>query len=237
MFHEHEGIAGYRKIHKYLINDGFPYSVEQVRKAMSLIGLQSIAQAKKKFNKPGAFHEAFPRLVKKDFRAIKPNQLWYTDFTYLKLDNGKFVYACVFIDAFDLSIVGFKISKNINVDLAIDTLKIAMKKFKVDSTLIIHSDQGIQYRAKRFVSFCKTNNIIQSMSRAGTPTDNPYAEGFMSKLKTERFKHRVYSNINEVTEDLTNWCYIYYNTKRINQGNDYMTPLEFRNNYEIENAA
>lgn len=237
MFHEHEGIAGYRKIYKYLIKGGFPYSLEQVRKAMSAIGLQSIAQAKKKFNKPGAFHEAFPRLVKKDFRASKPNQLWYTDFTYLKLGNGKFVYACVFIDAYDLSIVGFRISENIDADLAIDTLKIAMKKFNVKTTLIIHSDQGIQYRAKRFVAFCTKNNVIQSMSRAGTPTDNPYAEGFMSKLKTERFKHREYNNINEVTEDLTNWCFGYYNTIRVNQGNSYITPLEFRNNYEIEKVA
>ncbi|MGL5042622.1 MAG: hypothetical protein ACRC0V_12160, partial [Fusobacteriaceae bacterium] len=46
-------------------------------------------------------------------------------FTYIKLENGTFVYVCIILDAFDLSVVSFKVSHFIDANLAKDTLEIA----------------------------------------------------------------------------------------------------------------
>lgn len=226
-YHEHEGIAGYRKIHQYLLLDNHTYSVEQVRKSMKRNGLQSIAQTRKKFNKPGHLAEAFGNLLK-DFKVTKSNQLWVTDFTYQKLQDGSFVYVCVIQDYFDKTIVAEQVSKNIDAQLAIDTLEIALRKIEKKRDVILHSDQGIQYRSKRFVSKCKTLGVIQSMSRIATPTDNALMEGFMGKLKNEKLKHNEYKNILQVSEEVRKYCYDYYNKTRVHQSLNYATPSYYR---------
>lgn len=48
-------------------------------------------------------------------------------------------------------------SDYINTDLAINTLKIALKKENYPK-LILHSDQGVQFTSWDFVNFCKDNN-------------------------------------------------------------------------------
>lgn len=62
-------------------------------------------------------------------------------------------------------------SDYINTDLAINTLKIALKKENYPK-VILHSDQGVQFTSWDFVNFCKDNNVTQSMSKAGCPYDN-----------------------------------------------------------------
>ncbi|MGL5041733.1 MAG: IS3 family transposase, partial [Culicoidibacterales bacterium] len=164
-------------------------------------------------------------------------RLWFTDFTYIKLENGTFVYVCIILDAFDLSVVSFKVSHFIDANLAKDTLEIALRKTKRAQKVTLHSDQGVQYRAKTFTEYCKNNNVIQSMSRIGTPTDNAVMESFMGKLKGERTKHRAYETALNLTEDLIYYIYNYYNTQRVNQSLNYKTPEEFRKAYLEELAA
>jgi putative transposase len=231
VFHTHDGVAGYKKVHRYLQQEGFNYSVEYVRILMKDAGLQSITQAKKKFSAPGKYCEAFQNKVKNRYNRRHPNRLWFTDFTYIRLSNGKFVYVCIILDAFDLSVIAFKVSHFIDAQLAIDTLDIALRKTKPRHRVILHSDQGVQYRAKKFTTYCKNHHIIQSMSRIGTPTDNAVMESFMGKLKCERTKHREYETSLMLTEDLLYYIYSYYNTKRIHQSLGYKTPVAFRNAY------
>ncbi|MGL6009873.1 MAG: integrase core domain-containing protein, partial [Culicoidibacterales bacterium] len=49
--------------------------------------------------------------------------------------------------------------------------------------------QYFWYDFKKFTTLCKQKNIQQSMSRAGTPTDNASMESFIGKMKNERLKH------------------------------------------------
>lgn len=52
---------------------------------------------------------------------------------------------------------------------------------------ILHSDQGATYTSKEFFQVAKQKNIIRSMSRKGTPSDNAPIESFHSSLKSETF--------------------------------------------------
>ena len=71
----------------------------------------------------------------------------------------------------DRLVVALLNSDYINTDLAINTLKTALKKENYPK-VILYSDQGVQFTSWDFVNFCKDNNITQSMSKTGCPYDN-----------------------------------------------------------------
>ena len=89
----------------------------------------------------------------------------------------------------------------INTDLAINTLKTALKKEK-HPKVILHSDQGVQFTSCEFVNFCKDNNITQSMSKAGCPYDNAPMERFYNTFKSNFYNVTSFSNV-EVMDELT----------------------------------
>ncbi len=231
MFHEHNVIAGYRKIYHYLKQKEFQYSLNTVRLTMKRLGLQSVVQKKKNWSKPGRLCIPFNNQLDGKFKAVAPNRVWYSDFTYIKLTTGIFIYVCLIVDAFDNSIVGCGISKRIDSLLAKSTLEVTLRKVGKIDGLIFHTDQGVQYRSKMFTMYCKTVGILQSMSRAGTPTDNAVCENVVGKLKNELINHYEYKHINELSESVLSFCYNYYNDKRVNQILDYLTPNEYRNKY------
>ena len=72
------------------------------------------------------------------------NQNFTVDCTYMRQPNGKFRYNCSIIDLFDRSAVASLNSDYINTDLAVNTLKIALKKENYPK-VILHSDQGVQF--------------------------------------------------------------------------------------------
>ena len=60
-------------------------------------------------------------LVKRQFTASRPNQLWVADFTYVATHQG-FVYTAFIIDVFARRIVGWKVAKHMDTDLVMDGL-------------------------------------------------------------------------------------------------------------------
>lgn len=133
----------------------------------------------------GKQHVTFHNQLKRVFTATKPNQKWCTEFTYMTLSNGQKRYNCSILDLYDRSIVSSLNSKSLNTQLAIETLKIALRKHKIKGSILLHSDQGTQFTSKDFTDFCKANKVIQSMSKAGCPYDNAPMERFYNTLKNE----------------------------------------------------
>ncbi|RKJ32551.1 hypothetical protein D7X25_34785 [bacterium 1XD42-8] len=79
------------------------------------------------------------------FTADAKNKLWWTDFTYIRLSNGKIRYNGTIIVLYDRSAVASLDSSYINTKLAIATLKRAINNEKPGSGLILHSDQGCPF--------------------------------------------------------------------------------------------
>lgn len=52
-----------------------------------------------------------------------------------------------------------------------------------DTEVIFHSDHDKQYGAKVTIEVVTENAFDRTMSRAGTPTDNPFAEQFVAIFK------------------------------------------------------
>lgn len=93
-------------------------------------------------------------------------------------EKGIMHYNYTIIDVYDRFAVATLNGKHITTELAIETLKISLKRHKPGKGLILHSDQGSQFTSKVFNDFCKKNYVQQSMSRTGCPYDNSPMERF-----------------------------------------------------------
>ena len=144
--------------------------------------------------KAGKKNKIFDNLLNQNFTVDCKNKVWCTDFTYMRQPNGKFRYNCSIIDLYDRSAVALLNSDYINTDLAINTLKTALEKENYPK-VILHSDQGVQFTAWKFVNFCKDNSITQSMSKAGCPYDNAPMERFNNTFKSSFYNVTSFSNV------------------------------------------
>ena len=86
--------------------------------------------------------------VHRQFVAVRPNQLWIADFTYVATWMG-FAYVAFVIDVFARCIVGWRVSRSMQTDLVLDALEQALHARQVGQGLIHHSDRGVQYLSIR----------------------------------------------------------------------------------------
>ncbi len=96
------------------------------------------------------------------------------------------------------------------------------------SQLILHSDQGVQFIAIDFTSFCEMQRITQSMSRAGTPYDNAPMERYYNTLKAELIYQYNFRTDKDLDDAVNQFAYSWYNKIRPYLYNGYLTPYEKR---------
>lgn len=123
-----------------------------------------------------------PKHIKQPIQITIPNQIWASDFTYLKF-MGMWYYLATTIDVFTKEITGFYLSTNHRTNLIITALEMAISRYGTPE--IIHSDQGSEYRSMEYQNLLKTNNIIPSNSNKSSPWQNGYQESFYGKFKQE----------------------------------------------------
>ena len=140
LYEKHAGVLRYRQIAGTLRLQGIPLSDNTVYSYMKQMGIKAIIMCKKPDYVHGVKHRLYDNLINQEFKASAPNQKWCTDFTYLKLNDGRKRYNCSIIDLFDRSIVATLNGKSITSKLAINTIEIALGKSNKTEDLILHSD-------------------------------------------------------------------------------------------------
>ena len=230
IYHQDNGVDGYRSIRVFLERKNIKLSNPTVHKYMNKeLNLFAIVRKKKPNYEKGAAHKIFDNLIKQEFKADKINSKWCTDFTYLFLTDGSKRYNCSILDLHDRSIVASITDKHITSDLAIRTVQKALaSQPSVNENLILHSDQGSQYTSKDFTEFCQSVGITQSMSKAGYPYDNAPMERYYNTLKNELIYLHYYHNDEELNKAVEEFAYVRYNHIRPHSYNNYKTPYEAR---------
>ena len=224
IYHENDGIPGYRMLHDYLAMENIVYSYPTIFKYMHELGLYSIVRRKKPGYVKGKANQVFANLVNQGFHVNKPNTVWCTDFTYMPRPNGNMRYNCTIMDLYDRSVVATLNGSNITSALAIETLKKALRQHKPGKGIILHSDQGSQYTSKEFNDYCTKHFIQQSMSRAGCPYDNAPMERFYNTFKNEFYNIYSFRSDDELDERTYEFIYGKYNHKRPHSYNGGRTP-------------
>ncbi len=126
----------------------------------------------------------YPNLVR-DIIIKRPDQVWVSDITYLKTDEGN-CYLNMVTDAYSRKIMGYAIADNMEAAQMKQAFQMAIKNRKADNQLLIHhSDRGLQYCSAEYVSIANTNQIKMSMTENGDPYENALAERMNRTLKEE----------------------------------------------------
>ena len=214
IFDDSKGTYGYRRIEEGLKQKyGIIFNHKKIQRIMSKYGLKPryIKKQNKNFRRIEA--NVKPNLLKRNFKANKPNKKWCTDVTYL-IYKGTRYYLSSIIDLYDSKIVAYQISRRNDIKIVSDTLNEAIAKRKDVTGLILHSDQGYQYTSSEYKAICISNGIQISMSRKGSPLDNSPIENWHSLLKKETLYNNNITSMAQYIILVEDWIE-FYNTERI----------------------
>lgn len=165
----------------------------------------------------------------KDFTAVRSNQVWATDITYIWLKpQDKFCYLSTIIDAYSRKIVGHCVHQDLSVNGCIEALQQAVKqrKNKIEE-LIHHSDRGVQYCCHAYVNLLQKKNVQISMTQTGDPLENAIAERIHKTIKEEFTTDRqlYFDNIEDAKTAIKKYI-DFYNSERPHRSIDWLTPNE-----------
>jgi transposase InsO family protein len=80
-------------------------------------------------------------------KTTAPNQMWQTDFTYLKVIGWGWFYLPTILDDYSRYIVGWKLCGNMRAEDITDTLDIALAASGCDSARVLHKPRLLSDRA------------------------------------------------------------------------------------------
>jgi putative transposase len=166
------------------------------------------------------FHK-YNNLIK-DMDITRPNQVWVSDITYIRLIRGH-CYLALITDVFSRKIVGYDISDSLELAGCIRALKMALAHARPAPGLIHHSDRGLQYCSNQYVEVLIKNNIQISMTEENHCYENAIAERVNGILKDEFYLDQSFSSLDLAAKASQNAIRI-YNTKRLHLSLGYKTP-------------
>jgi transposase InsO family protein len=229
IYHKHKGRYGYRRIHNELKGLGYTLDVKTVLKLMNACNIKCQVRIRKYRSYRGNVGTIAPNILQRNFNADKPNQKWVTDVTEFTLFGTK-LFLSPILDLFNGEIISYNISERPTFDQTLDMLDKAFKKIPKDTKLILHSDQGWQYRMKRYHDRLKKKGIIQSMSRKGNCYDNAVMENFFGLLKSELLYLQKFDSLEHFYKELV--CYLdYYNNDRTKLKLRGLSPVDYRKQF------
>ena len=167
----------------------------------------------------------YPNLAK-ELKVKGLNQLWVADITYIRLQY-EFVYLSVILDAHSRRVIGWALGRTLEADLAVEALRMAIGRGRVESGLVHHSDRGTQYASRAYTELLTEHGIGISMSRPGNPYDNAKAESFMKTLKYEEVYRSEYRDFLDARRQIGQFIESVYNRKRLHSALGYLPPAEF----------
>ncbi len=227
--------TGYRTLLRYLTQGGVLTGERRLRRVMKKYSLQAkIRRAFVRTTDSNHDCRVYPNLLK-DLAITGLNQLWAADITYIRIANG-FVFLAVILDLFSRRAIGWAISKTIDGDLAVNALKMAIKRRGPPQGCIHHSDRGVQYLCKKYVELLNDYGFRISNSAKGNPYHNAFLESFMKTLKQEEVYLANYETYWDVIENLPQFIEDVYNEKRIHSGIGYLTPNELEQKIKLNPA-
>lgn len=168
-------------------------------------------------------------ILKQNFNADKPNQIWVSDVTYFSYNERKF-FICVILDLYSRKVVAFKISKRNSSQLTKATFKYAYFSRNPQEGLIFHSDNGSNYISRSFYSYLKQFGVQQSFSRSRQPHDNAVIESFFKSMKTEELYRYKFKSEREFRKAVADYIEK-YNTQRPHTYLGYLTPDRYEQLY------
>ena len=217
---------GYRRVTHQLKREGWKVNHKRVARLMREQSLQ--CQIKRRWVKTTDSehgYRVYPNLLK-GLEVGGRNQVWVADITYIRILTG-FLYLAVVLDLFSRKVIGWALSEQIDAELTLAGLRMALAERGAVKGCIHHSDRGVQYACHAYVEELEAAGMRISMARKGNPYDNAAAESFMKTLKCEEVYLWDYHSLEDVKHRIPYFLQQVYNHKRLHSALGYVTPEEF----------
>ena len=224
------GTYGAPRVYQELLDQGIDVGYNRVARLMRLAGLRGVSRRRSvRTTRQDPKATSPSDLVRRDFSAQAPNQLWVADITYIPTLSG-FVYLAVVLDVFSRRIVGWTVDANMKAELVVAALDMAISQRKVDQ-VIHHSDQGSQYTSLLFGNRCKKEKIQLSMGSTGDCYDNAMCESFFATLECELIDRTTFKNRKQAEMEIFHFIEGWYNPHRRHSSIEYLSPIHYERKY------
>lgn len=233
VFKENRKVYGVRKVWRQMQREGYDVARCTVARLMRELGIRGIIRGKSQQTTFSNKADACPLdLVNRQFKALAPNVLWVSDFTYVSTWAG-FVYVAFIIDVFARRIVGWRVSRTPHTQFVLDALEQALHERQPvhKSGLVHHSDRGSQYVSIKYTERLAEAGIEPSVGSVGDSYDNALAETINGLYKAELI-HRQgpWKSFEAVEFETLKWV-DWFNHKRILGPIGNIPPAEAEENY------
>ena len=126
----------------------------------------------------------YPNLVK-NLKVERSEQVWVSDITYLKTDEGT-CYLNLVTDAYSRKIMGYALADTMEAESMIKAFEMSLGNRKYPhQKLVHHSDRGVQYCSKEYIALAHRSKVQVSMTEQSDPYENALAERMNRTLKEE----------------------------------------------------
>jgi len=188
-----------------------------------------------KGSKPGT--PSHDDLVRRNFTAEAPNELWLTDITEHRTREGK-IYCCAIKDVYSNRIVGWAIDTRMKARLVVAAIEMAVARRASDvAGCIVHSDRGSQFRARKVHRALARHGLVGSMGQVGAAGDNAAMESFFALLQRNVLDRRTWATRDELRIAIVTWIERTYHHRRRQARLGRLTPIEYETIMTLKTAT
>ena len=234
-YHNKYPSHGYRWLNaKIKLDLGIIYSNNFAHKICKYLGVKSESKHVKRYGKKvNKEIKNFPNYILAELNPLRPFQIVVSDMTAFWA-NKTYYELTLYMDLFNNELISYSLSNkkgdpNTYKNALADVITKKNKEYK-DLEMILHSDQGSVYSSKKFNESLHLYNIIHSMSKPGTPTENGAMEAINGWIKEELFLDFKLNSCNDIFNQIENYIN-YFNNSRPQAALNYLTPAQYKSLY------
>ena len=196
----------------YYISESSVYSILKVHDLITSPNY-TVLSAKDKFDQP----------------TTRVNQLWQTDFTYLKVIHWGWYYLSTVLDDYSRYILSWKLCTGMSAEDVKETIDLAIDESGVDKAYVRHrprllSDNGPCYISSELKNYLSDNGLTHTRGRPYHPMTQGKIERYHRSMKNILLLDNYYSP-DELKLHIENFVE-YYNNERYHESLKNVTPAD-----------
>ena len=223
---------GSRKLRDRLKLEGFEVNRKRIRRLMTILRIKVIYPGKN-LSKRNQEHKVYPYLLK-GLTINRPNQVWSTDITYIRLRRG-WVYLVAIVDWYSRAILSWQLSNTCDRFFCIEALEEAIRIYGQPE--IFNTDQGATFTSPDFTKVLLDLGVKISMDGKGRALDNIITERLWRTIKYDEVYLKDYADMIEARTSLGDFI-DKYNHYRPHSSCDGQPPMKFyTSSFEVKVPA